>query len=273
MIAYSVLEVTHDSTPRCEQHIEFTATMKLVLSIFAFAVNISVARSIVSREWQPWSSSNSIQFRFPPSVDPSLDASWAAPPPGWIYGSWKVRYSSRAVYQYLWNFEADTYPALPTNISVPEGRNIDLTSFQTAPTGNATIDQHITTVFGYDYPQTDIAPYVFQFRGEGLQSATVNMWELLAWGSDENGLQWRVEYETEYHTSTQYGEPCINVVSRDENGPDPKTYQWILKGLQMTFASHSDLSLYASNITELPRDTRRLNMPPVACDAACMQNN
>lgn len=243
--------------------------MMFVPAVLILIAIAPVTTSVVSRGGPSCCNPSDIQFRFPPTVDTSLDADWIAPPPGWIYGNWKVRYSSRAIYQVLWNFEADTYPVLPTDISIPEGRNIDLTSFQTAITGNATTDQYIATAFGYDYPQDDIAPYVFQFRGEG-SLATENFWEVLAWGNDKNGVQWRAEYESQ--TSTTGLEACLNVLSRVEDGPDPETYQQVLDTMRRTFASNSDLSMYASNITELPRDGRRVGLPPVACNAACMQN-
>lgn len=241
---------------------------------------ISTAARLVEG-WSIWSETpgsttcawpGGIQFRFPPTVNKSLDATWTTPPEGWLYGSWKVRFSSRAVYTHLYNFEADTYPALPTNVSIPAGRNIDLTSFQIAPTGNATIDNAVITIFGYDYPQTDIAPHVFQFRGTGSQSATINNWELLAWGYDQSGDEWRAEYETAYRTATQYGEPCINILSRAEDGPDTETYQKILDAMRETFTSQPDLFVYISNITELPRDGRRVGQSPIACDLACMEN-
>lgn len=247
-----------------------TPPSKVALSLLGFFVLVNSHPSLQQRG--AWRCSEEIQFRFPPTLDTSLDATWIEPPLGYIYGNWKVRYSSRAVYSNLYNFEADTYPALPTNTSIPEGRNIDLTSFQTAITGNASIDNHVITVFGYDYSLTDIAPYVFQFRGEGTQAATINNWELLAWGYDRYGVPWRAEYETEYQTATQYGEPCINVLSRVEDGPDSETYQQILLAMQKTFASNKDLLTSATNITELPRDGRRTRRPPVSCDMACMQN-
>lgn len=244
--------------------------LQRLVSILTISVGI-VNGSPALSNWLPWSHTDGIQVRFPPTVDQSLDATWTSPPAGFIYGNWKVRYSSRALYGYLYNFEADCYPALPTNVSIPAGRNIDLTSFQLAITGNISVDNHVITVFGYDYPQT-IAPYVFQFRGEGKQSDAINDWELLAWGYDKNDVAWRLEYETAYRTATQYGEPGINFLSRADDGPDHETYQQVLVAMQKTFASNKDLLTYATNITELPRDSRRSGKPPVACDMACMQN-
>jgi hypothetical protein len=210
-----------------------------------------------------------VKLRYPPTVDATADNTWTPPPPAWLFGNWKIRYSSRPSYQKLYNFQHDCYPVLPTNTSVTSGLQIDLTSFNLPPNpSNATLNEMILTAFGYDTPLTNIAPSVYRFDGTGYLSGVSNIWEETAWGYDTKGVGYRVEYET-----AVVGEgPCVNILSREETGPSQETLKEIFNSMRELYAGNESLLELVQNVTQLVVDGRRTATAPVACDMSCVDN-
>ena len=211
-----------------------------------------------------------VNLRYPPTVNATIEHIWTPPPPAWLFGNWKITYSSRPSYHALYNFQHDCYPVLPTNTSVTSGLQIDLTSFNPSPKwSNATLNDAIVTAFGYDAPLTDLAPSVYCFNGTGYLSSESNIWEETAWGYDTDGVGYRVEYET---AAAGAGGPCINVLSRGETGPSQATLNEILNGMRELYAGNKPLLELAHNVSKLHIDGRRTGNAPVACDMSCMEN-
>lgn len=211
-----------------------------------------------------------IHLRYPPTLSTSIDKTWVPPPPAWIYGNWKIIASSRPTYHQLYNFQHDCYPVLPINTSVTSGLQVDLTSWNLAPSAtNATLNSTILTAFGYDTPVTTVAPSVFRFNGTGYLATVSNEWEITSWGYDTNGIGYRTEYET---AAAGAGGPCINILSRSEKGPSPATLSDIFAALHEVYTADTDLLGLAKNVTKLVIDGRRTGQAPVACSIGCMDN-
>jgi len=217
---------------------------------------------------------NKVSLRYPPSIDDNTRTwpawtAWTAFPPAWLFGNWKVRYSSQPVYRALYNFQSDTYPVLPTDGSDPPGRQYDVVSFSAvADATDATLGPVVVTAFGYDTPLPHVAPGVYRFHGSGALAHVTNTWEVLAWGYDSDAVAWRLEYETAHSG----GVPNFNILSREETGPSPRTLAAIFDAMEHLFHDDADLLALARNLTALPLDGRRTGLPPVACDEACMLN-
>ena len=189
---------------------------------------------------------------------------WQPPPIPWLYGNWKITYSSQPGYQFLPNFQADHYPVLPQ--APPDVyRQVDLTSwslFNSTSTG-------VFTAFGYIDPLFAIDPtgFTYNFTGTGFAAALTNIWELMAWGYDTAGDGYSVIYET----PPEPGLPAdVTISSRVETGPTAATMKAILA--QMVALGNAEISGYAAGMLKIPLDGRRTGQPPVVCDASCIQN-
>ncbi|KAI0786490.1 hypothetical protein C8Q75DRAFT_276172 [Abortiporus biennis] len=166
------------------------------------------------------------------------------------------------------NFQFDSSPVFPQSIDFP-GQNNDLTSFQ-AP--NSTI---IHTGFGIDTPRRSNDKSlgsewndVYDFVGTGAFSETNNTWELLAWGYDTCSDGYMVIYETPVAAN---GAPAgLDIESRTDSGPSSDTLNELFTALRKL--NNQALSSLVSETVPLVQNGARDGMPPVACDAACVNN-
>jgi len=214
-------------------------------------------------------SSNKVQARLPPTINPNPKTflSWITPPGGWFYGNWKITHTSQPAYMTFRNMQFDSSPVFPQTIA---GQNNDLTSFQLP---NSSV---INTAFGIDTPRRANDPslgpefdLVFDFVGSGNLATTQNSWELLAWGYDSCGDGYMVIYETPVINSTDF--PAgLDIESRADTGPTPKTLTAIFSALKAL--GNSDLSALVDETVALVQDGARRGMPPVVCDATCVNN-
>ena len=207
---------------------------------------------------------SAVSVRFPPSANgPAsyLSPAWLPPPPGWLFGNWKITYSSQPGYLSEYNVQLDMYPLLPTNSSVPFSPHINLVSSQTVNSSN------ISTVYAIVKPVQHGPPFVFDFTATGYLIAT-NVYDVIAWGYDSAGNGYFVTYDG---PTKQLGSPSdLTFYSRKEKGPTKPTLAAILKIVRAF--DNSELTARANSVTKVPSDSRREGMLPVACDAGCMQN-
>lgn len=199
--------------------------------------------------------------QFPPSEQPPFNA----PPPYWIWGNWKLLYSSRPEYHQLANIQPDHYGIMPNETS-PYGYQTDLTSWSNFANQS---DPTIYTAFGFDQPRPEVGPIVFLFTGTGKLNIST-YWELLGWGYDTNGIGFRVEYESQIPFAGY--QPSINFSSREETGLPAATLAKLHKMLGTIFAGHAELSALLANVTAVPLDGRRTGKSPVPCGMQCIQN-
>lgn len=56
-----------------------------------------------------------VNVRLPSSMTADFDtnATWQGPPSGWLYGNWKIAWSSNPLYQPFWNPEFENSPSFP----------------------------------------------------------------------------------------------------------------------------------------------------------------
>jgi hypothetical protein len=215
------------------------------------------------------SSGTRVNVRYPPTIQ--ADDCWEAPPYAWNFGHWYPSYTSFPPYLSLYNFQNEIYPKFPTTQQEADLRqNLDLASYNIAPTGNSTLDDQIYIAFGLDTPSPEIGPMVFNFTGQGNWHLT-NYYIYIAWGYDTEGDGYFVEYETPVDPT---GNGDIAIVSRKKGGPSPATTRAIFHALNTTFAGETRGSLgdHAKGLQKLKTDGRRDGKGVVACDAACMDN-
>ena len=163
-------------------------------------------------------SATPVDLQLPPTLAGRRNSIWHAPPYGWIFGNWKVTYSSQPTYQDLYNFQIDWSPVLPYDA----GKRNRLTSYQTQ---NAS---RILTTFGYDIPDPIDPNSVADFFPTGPLGPLNNSDEIIAWGYDTDGLSYLVVYETA--VVAEPAPPGIDVFSRSETGPSNVTLQAIIQG-------------------------------------------
>ena len=231
----------------------------------------------------PCGSPTTVKARLPPSLNPTIKShppQWQPPPKEWLYGNWKITYTSNTNYGTLWNLEFDSYPILPTcNGSHPAncplgtypGQNVDL---QTWTAANDTSGK-ILSAFGYDTPRRSAHPSegtgwdaTWDFAATGALKGLANSWELLAYGYDENGDGYIVAYETE--PTSMYNPPGIDIESRSETGPSAGTYQAIITALNGL--NDTGVDAIVANMTRLTQNGLRKKLPPFVCGPACVNN-
>ena len=225
--------------------------------------------------------------RLPPSLDPKVNTTppaWASPPSGWIYGNWKITYSSNVGYQYLYSLEFDSSPILPTcfspdpaayPLSTFPGQNVDLQTWSAAANDSVGNSSTVLSAFGVDTPRrTDFSALgrgwdsVFDFAGTGALAGVNNTWELLAWGCDEKGDGHMAIYETA--VSSGYAPPEVDIESRSEAGPSAATLEAIYRALRAL--GNEDLDALVANVTKLTVDGRRDGQPPFVFGPSCVNN-
>jgi len=177
----------------------------------------------------------------------------------------------------------DSYPTLPSCMAFSPstclpgtfpGQLVDLTSFNLPNT--TTNSSVIGTAFGYDTPRRSNEPRlgpgwdgVYDFHGAGPLNRTMNSWEIVAWGEDENGDRWWVLYETPA-TGSNPQPAAISVESRVETGPTES----VLTGVKVRLKAlgNKELSKMVDEIVSVAIDGRRTEQSPVICSTACQQN-
>lgn len=225
---------------------------------------------VLDRAFLARCSNQKVQARLPPTVAPntSLFSSWVAPPPGWFYGNWKVTYTSQPAYFPFHNFQWDSSPLFPQSTGLP-GQNNDLTSYQLAN------DSTVVTAYGIDTPRRSNDPSlgpewdsVYDFDGTGALASVNNSWELLAWGYDTCGDAYTIIYETPVVAINSLS--GLDIDSRSEHRPSPKTLEGIYDAL--THLNNTELTELVRTTRKLVVDGRRTELPPVECDARCVDN-
>ncbi|TCD61344.1 hypothetical protein EIP91_008571 [Steccherinum ochraceum] len=189
-------------------------------------------------------------------------------PTGWLYGNWKLTYSSQASYQSLENLELDSSPVFPQSAALL-GQANDLSSY-TLP--NSTILQ---TGYGVDTPRRSrdktLGPEwddVYDFVGNGVLAITDTSFAFLAWGYDTIGVPYVVIYESPV---TLTGIPsAIDIESRSQGGPSKATLDKIFQELRAL--NNPEITQLVYQIKPLVRNGNRANTGPVVCDAACVNN-
>ena len=212
-----------------------------------------------------------VEIRLPPitNPDPKLFSSWIPPPHGWYYGNWKVTYSSQETYLGLRNMQWDASPVFPQSGAFP-GQDNDLLSFQSDNQST------IFTEYGIDTPRRSSDPSlgpeweaVYGYTVAGALSTVNETWEVLAWGYDAVGDGYLIIYETASAESST-SPPGLTIVSRSEDGPGLKTVDAISRGL--VHLNDAGLTGLVHSMQRVIVDGRRTGIPPVQCDAACINN-
>ncbi|KAK3377637.1 hypothetical protein B0H63DRAFT_382525, partial [Podospora didyma] len=153
-----------------------------------------------------------ISVRLPPVIDNGAStAGWSIPPVGSDFGYWYQTFSSSPS-GFQRNLQYSTHPLNPSN---PVGQRTDLSSFQIV--GNDTV----YTSYGVDTPLAPAFPAVYNYTGSGILSQATDILSVLAWGTDCNGIGYRVSHST---FTPFTGTPAsVDVLSRSKLGPDATT--------------------------------------------------
>lgn len=189
-------------------------------------------------------------------------------PAGWLYGNWKVTYSSQPAYLPLHNLQWDVSPFFPQSDVLP-GQNNDLSSFQLA---NSTT---VNTAYGVDTPRRSNNPSlspewddVYDFVGTGSLSPINNSIEILAWGYDTIGVPYVVIYETPVAAT---GAPSdIDINTRSDTSPSKATLTKIFDALLSL--NNAEITALVQQTVPLVQNGARRGSGPVVCDAACVNN-
>lgn len=198
-----------------------------------------------------------VSVRLPPVLT-SSSTNWQAPPVGWDFGNWFQTNSSNPN-TFQRNLQYSTLPIDPAN---PQGQRTDLSSFQI---NNG--DNTVYTSYGTDTP-TPI-PGVYFYQGTGILQQANDSLEIIAWGNDCRGDQYRVSYST--FTAFSQTPASLDVLSRTPLGPDATT----LGKLQAAFLAlnNADFSALVKAIGPAIHDSGRDGQPPILeCDAECQTN-
>ncbi|KAJ6098473.1 hypothetical protein N7467_000008 [Penicillium canescens] len=194
-------------------------------------------------------------MRLPQDAPGAHFPGWQPPPPGWVFGNWKVMKSSNPLYPDLQNMEVDLSPVFPQSKDNINQTN-DLTSNQ-LPGNN-----QLLVTYGVDTwrPQND-GVYIFK---SGNGNFTYQL-EILAWGIDTAGNGYKVTYENE--APAIHGPRALTIESRVVGGPTDETTKAIYKKIKdLGYGPLTDL---VGEMRDLVHDGRRDGVPGV-CDAACM---
>ncbi|RYP01988.1 hypothetical protein DL765_010796 [Monosporascus sp. GIB2] len=182
--------------------------------------------------------------------------SWAPPPLGWIFGNWKVTWSSAPVYLSLHNFEVDLSPVFPQTQTSVNQMN-DLSSYQLAGEKNLSLFYGVDTM----RPEND---GIYNFTSPALGSGSEYRLEILVWGYDTTGVGYKVTYENE---RGEAGPPALSIESRVPHGPTNETFAEIVAEIEGL--GSEPLSTLARDMVRLTQNGGRDGIPAV-CNAACV---
>ncbi|KAM7184804.1 hypothetical protein V8F20_012049 [Naviculisporaceae sp. PSN 640] len=203
-----------------------------------------------------------ISVRLPPTFDGGAStATWSIPPIDWDWGYWYQTYSSSAN-TFQRNLHCWTMPVDP--VGSPAGVREELASFQLTGT-----DSTIYTTYGLETPISPAFPFAWNYTGSGILSQATDFLEILAWGTDCNGVGYRVSHST--YTAFTNTPATLDILSRSVDGPDPIT----LANLQSALIGlgNCEITARAEAWVAALHDTDRDGLPPVeTCDAQCQTN-
>ncbi|RYP44506.1 hypothetical protein DL768_009045 [Monosporascus sp. mg162] len=147
--------------------------------------------------------------------------SWTPPPPGWIFGNWKVTWSSAPVYLSLHNFEVDLSPVFPQTQTSVNQMN-DLSSYQLEG------EKDLTLFYGVDTmrPEND---GIYNFTSPALGSGSEYRLEILIWGYDTAGVGYKVTFE---NTRGEDAPEALSIESRVTHGPTNETFAEIVAEIE-----------------------------------------
>ncbi|RYP61827.1 hypothetical protein DL770_009696 [Monosporascus sp. CRB-9-2] len=182
--------------------------------------------------------------------------SWTPPPPGWIFGNWKVTWSSTPVYLSLHNFEVDLSPVFPQTQTSVNQMN-DLSSYQLEGEKNLTLYYGVDTM----RPEND---GIYNFTSPAFGSASEYRLEILIWGYDTAGVGYKVTYE---NIRGEDAPEALSIESRVPHGPTDETFAEIVAEIEGL--GSEPLSTLARDMVRLTQNGGRDGMPAV-CDAACV---
>lgn len=184
-----------------------------------------------------------------------VNTSWAQPPSGWVFGNWKVTWSSSPNYPALHNFNVDLSPIFPQTLDNTYQMH-DLSSYEQNGTKN------LTLYYGVDTKRIDDSGiYNFSLPGGGLDYRL----EILIWGYDTEGIAYKVTYENE--ASAIQAPAALSIESRVATGPTQETVSKIVAELKTL--GWEPLATLAEEMVPLTHNDGRKGLE-VVCDAACM---
>lgn len=99
-------------------------------------------------------------------------------------------------------------------------------------------------------------------------ASTNNTWSILSWGYDTCGIPFFVAYESEIVAVNN--PPGLDIQSKSDQGPTKETLDDILASLKAL--GNKDITALAKQTVATVQDGERRGLPPVACDAACINN-
>ncbi|KLU82178.1 hypothetical protein MAPG_01254 [Magnaporthiopsis poae ATCC 64411] len=191
-------------------------------------------------------------MRLPQNAPIASSAPWEAPPPGWVFGNWKVTKSSHPLYPSLHNFEVDLSPVFPQSTTNINQTN-DLSAYNMAGS-----DQ-VMLAYGVDTWNFDTGIYVFKGGSISYQL------EVLAWGYDTDGVAYKVTYEQEAPAIP--APPALSVESRLVGGPTNETMAKIIEAIEALGYKH--LTELGHSMRDMVHNGER-DGKPVICDAKCI---
>lgn len=224
--------------------------------------HISVLSGLLIHTGAATCTASPISVRLPPTFDGGASTdTWSIPPVDWDWGYWYQTYSSSAN-SFQRNLQFWNMPVDP--VGSPAGVREELASFQL--TG---ADSTIYTSYGIDTPIGPAFPFAWNYTGTGILSQATDFLEVLAWGTDCNGVGYRVSHSTpEPFTNLP---ATLEVLSRSVDGPDATTLADLRTAL--VALGNSDIAARAEEWVAALHDADRDGLPPVdSCDEECQTN-
>lgn len=208
--------------------------------------------------------SSSVNVRGAPTLDPAYaNDSWTPPPPGWIFGTWSLAYSSSQ--SEFYNQRYDIYPRLPMDGSEPLTQWTEIIAFDTANTSFPTITINADADFLPDLPD-----YSLNFTvSSGGQFFFGFLYDIIAWGYDTNGDAFYVGTQLEGFGLRQ-DPPSMALTSRVLGGPSECTVEEVRSSI--IALGDPVLSAQARNLTRTLYDDRLPELVPILCDTDCVNN-
>ncbi|KAI0077401.1 hypothetical protein K474DRAFT_1674933 [Panus rudis PR-1116 ss-1] len=216
-------------------------------------------------------SESKVDARLPPTLNPTAELSrrWVAPPTEWMYGNWKVTYSSHPLFLPLLNMQGDRSPVFPQSSKTP-GKHNGLFTYQLANSSDT-----IYSLFGTDMPRRSsnktLGPEwdaVYDWTAGGSLSSIMTTSEILAWGYDSCGAAYTATYATV--TSMPNLSPSLIISSRSDKGPSEDTLHAVFEALSCL--GNAELAGSVNRTRKHVQNGARDCLPPYECDTACVNN-
>ncbi|KAM3065610.1 Botcinic acid biosynthesis cluster B protein 12 [Clarireedia jacksonii] len=199
------------------------------------------------------SSQQSVKFRLPPSFLEGIeDKSWVPTPEDWLYGHWHMTHTSQRYYlEGTKNFVIQYGPVMNG----------------VWPCSNQEMPDRVYTAFGIDTPVVGLHD-AWLCQCTGHLSHISDYVAFLAWGKDNNDIDWVVMYSTPPPGATVGLPAQTSIMSRARCGPDESTVEKIKEGLHAL--GDVELSSMVDNIRSLPHDSVVPKRP--TCEYNVVQN-